>query len=158
MRVKDSWCAGGRLHTSRNSDSSGTDQRAIGRNHHFMNDRNWATGQRYEKTVRAIWGGAWLKGWSASMKIVKIQICAGPISQITCSCIPPKGNVIVKPGFPWREVLIIRSLYCVTICHLKECARQKIQENMEKASTQVVMSLTSRPHFLEDVNRSLPSK
>ena len=157
MPVKDSWHAGGRLHTSRNSDSIGTDQRVIGGNHHFINNRNWATGQRNEKAVRAIWGGAWLKGWSASMKIVKIQIRAGPISQITCSCIPLKGNVIVKPGFP-GEVLIISSLYCVTIYHLKEYAVQKIQENMVKASTQVVMSLISRPHFLEDVNRSLPSK
>ena len=49
---------------------------------------------------RAILGETWLKWLSASKKIVKIQIHAGPICQTRCCCIPMKGNVIVEPGFP----------------------------------------------------------
>ena len=48
----------------------------------------------------AILGGTWLKWLSASKKIVKIQIHAGPICQTRCCCITVKGNVIVEPGFP----------------------------------------------------------
>ena len=48
-RIPHSWRGGGRLHTSHSSDGSGTDQRAIGRNHHFMRYRNWTTGQRNKR-------------------------------------------------------------------------------------------------------------
>ena len=52
---------------------------------------------------RAILGGAWLKWLTASKKIAKIQIHAGPVCQTRCCCILMKGNVIVEPRFP-REL------------------------------------------------------
>jgi len=63
---------------------------------------------RHGRGTKGLWwaicGGAWLNGWSVSMKIVKIQIHAGPICQTRCCCIPRKGNVIVNQAFPgnWR--------------------------------------------------------
>ena len=94
-----SWHRGGHLHTSHSSDGSGTDQRAIDRNHYFMHGRNWMTGKRNKRPVAShFWRN--LSEWlSASKKIVKIQIHAGPICQTRCCCIPMKGNVIMEPGF-----------------------------------------------------------